>query len=255
MRSSRRAAGSKSMTRMRRSPTPRSGCGRQPVGSRSGTGRSTHHRDRLAGNASPRHRRCRCVFTRISLCTTIGDDSAVTPSSAVKRCAALLQRIDEQYPHFEWRTLAVRGERLVLDSEPAVRRLRERDRLSARVREVDDDGRIIYDGRFDEDDFEGAYRELERRYYAGEGAAFAESGTSATEWMIALQPGRLRPIVRRAHRSRTCVSRTGRAQPSADRSAAEFRASVRGTEHDGRLGADMAFGRVLAVAGIVRCPL
>ena len=29
------------------------------------------------------------------------------------------------------------------------------------------------DGRFDEDDFEGAYRELERRYYAGEGAAFA----------------------------------------------------------------------------------
>ncbi len=28
-------------------------------------------------------------------------------------------------------------------------------------------------GRFDEDDFDGAYRELDRRYYAGEGAAFA----------------------------------------------------------------------------------
>ena len=40
--------------------------------------------------------------------------------------------------------------------------------------ELGDDGRIGYEGRFDEDDFEGAYRELERRYYAGEGAAFAE---------------------------------------------------------------------------------
>ena len=43
-------------------------------------------------------------------------------------------------------------------------------------REVDDDGRIAYEGRFDEDDFEDAYRELDRRYYAGEGAAFAEAG-------------------------------------------------------------------------------
>ena len=42
--------------------------------------------------------------------------------------------------------------------------------------EVDDDGRIAYEGRFDEDDFEGAYRELEHRYYAGEGAAYAEVG-------------------------------------------------------------------------------
>ena len=43
------------------------------------------------------------------------------------------------------------------------------------VREIDDDGRFIYHGRFDEDDFDGAYRELERRYFAGEGAAFAEA--------------------------------------------------------------------------------
>ena len=42
------------------------------------------------------------------------------------------------------------------------------------VQEVDDDGLLVYEGRFDEDDFEGAYRELEHRYYAGEGAAFAE---------------------------------------------------------------------------------
>ena len=43
------------------------------------------------------------------------------------------------------------------------------------MREIGDDGRLHYHGRFDEDDFEGAYRELERRYYAGEGAAFAGS--------------------------------------------------------------------------------
>ena len=30
--------------------------------------------------------------------------------------------------------------------------------------EIGDDGLQIYEGRFDEDDFEGAYRELERRY-------------------------------------------------------------------------------------------
>ena len=42
------------------------------------------------------------------------------------------------------------------------------------VLEVGDDGRIVYHGRFDEDDFENAYRELERRYYAGEGARVCE---------------------------------------------------------------------------------
>ena len=42
------------------------------------------------------------------------------------------------------------------------------------MHEVDESGRVIYEGRFDEDDFEGAYRELAHRYCAGEGAAFAE---------------------------------------------------------------------------------
>ena len=59
------------------------------------------------------------------------------------------------------------------------------------VTEIDGDGRISYYGRFDEDDFEGAYRELDRRYYAGKGAAFAEAGTALTEWMIALNRGDL----------------------------------------------------------------
>ena len=52
--------------------------------------------------------------------------------------------------------------------------------------EVGDDGLIRYDGRFDGDDFEGAYRELERRYYAGEGAAYAESGATVADSIVAV---------------------------------------------------------------------
>ena len=79
------------------------------------------------------------------------------------------------------------------------------------VHEVGDDGRIVYEGRFDEDDFEGAYRELDRRYYAGEGAAFAEAGATATDWVIGFNRSELTgysassPLLK-------CVSRTDRAQ-------------------------------------------
>ena len=53
------------------------------------------------------------------------------------------------------------------------------------VIEIDDDGRIVYEGRFD-DDFEAAYRELDRRYYLGEGADFAEAGSAQTEAIVAV---------------------------------------------------------------------
>ena len=83
---------------------------------------------------------------------------------------AAVERLLGQYPRFEWRRLAVRGERLELDWsrwwDDA-----GNETTHLHVFEIGDDGRITYDGRFDEDDFEGAYRELERRYYAGEGAA------------------------------------------------------------------------------------
>ena len=99
-----------------------------------------------------------------------------------------VERIFEQYSQFEGHTLAVRGDTLQL----------ARSRWSneagyettyLHVTEIDGDGRISYYGRFDEDDFEGAYRELDQRYYAGEGAAFAEAGALVTEWMIALNRG------------------------------------------------------------------
>ena len=70
------------------------------------------------------------------------------------------ERILAQYSHFEGRTLAVRGERLHLgwtrwSNESGF------ETCYLVVHEVDENGRIIYEGRFDEDDFEGAYRELD----------------------------------------------------------------------------------------------
>ena len=101
---------------------------------------------------------------------------------------AAVERVCEQYNHFEARTLAVRGERCALawhrSSDDAGNESTHFD-----VLEVGDDGRIAYFGRFDEDDFEGAYRELEHRYYAGEGASFAEAGTVTTDWIIAMNRG------------------------------------------------------------------
>ena len=93
------------------------------------------------------------------------------------------------------------------------------------VHEVGDDGRVVYEGRFDEDDFESAYRELDRRYYSGEGAAFAEAGATATDWVIGFNRsdfdwifGELTsPEVRFENRSRSVFP---------DRSAAQFRESV-----------------------------
>lgn len=102
---------------------------------------------------------------------------------AALRAAA--KRKHAQYPHCHWRTLAVRGETLLM--------LRARwwddagnETTTLDVVEVALDGSIRYQGRFDEDDFWGAYGELERRYYAGEGAAFAESGHAASAWVQAI---------------------------------------------------------------------
>jgi hypothetical protein len=97
-------------------------------------------------------------------------------------------RVLEQYNHFQVRVLAVRGEKLNLNwtrwSDDA-----GNETVFLHVCEVDDDGRLKYGARFDEDDFEGAYRELDRRYYAGEGAAFAEPGAMVTDWLIAMNNG------------------------------------------------------------------
>jgi len=54
------------------------------------------------------------------------------------------------------------------------------------VIELGEDGLITSLLYFDEDDFCSAYGELENRYYAGEGAAYAENGLPSADWVIAI---------------------------------------------------------------------
>src|SRR5262249_53463179 len=137
-------------------------------------------------------------------------------------CAAA-DRILAQYTQFEVHTVAVRGEHLGL-SRTRCSDAAGNETTHLHVSEVGDDGRITYEGRFDEDDFEGAYRELERRYYVGEGAAFADAGAVSTNSMIAFNQGDLdrafgeliAPELRLENRSRSAFP---------DRSASDFRAS------------------------------
>ncbi len=88
------------------------------------------------------------------------------------------ERILEQYSQFEGRTLAVRGERLHLGwSRWSNESGFETSYLI--VHEVGDDGRFIYDGRFDEDDFEGAYRELDATLLRRRGCGVRRGGRSS----------------------------------------------------------------------------
>jgi ketosteroid isomerase-like protein len=98
------------------------------------------------------------------------------------------ERIRAQYNHFEGHTLAVRGDRLHLGRTHWTNDSGFETRYLI-LHEVDENGRIVYEGRFDDDDFDSAYRTLEERYYAGEGLAFAAAGARTTDWTIALNSG------------------------------------------------------------------
>ena len=146
------------------------------------------------------------------------------PIEGIAEMRTAVERLIEQYPRAQWRTLAVRGECLELRwsrwSDDAGN---ETTNLS--VLELTEDGLIGYHGRFDEDDFESAYRELVTRYYTGEGAAYAEAGAVEADYMAAMNRGDLdrvfgelsTPDIHIENRSRSVFP---------DRSAAEFRASV-----------------------------
>lgn len=79
--------------------------------------------------------------------------------------------------------------------------------------------------RFDGDDFDSAYRELEQRYYAAQSPEFTASGPVTTEWIIALNRSDLdrifadivTPDFRVESQSRSVFG---------DRSAAQVRASL-----------------------------
>uniref|UniRef100_UPI001C3F3BD5 YybH family protein n=1 Tax=Mycobacterium neglectum TaxID=242737 RepID=UPI001C3F3BD5 len=148
------------------------------------------------------------------------------PISGRTEFRAAFERILAQYSHFERRVLAVRGDRLNLHkgrwSDDS-----GNETAYLHVYEMDDNGLQIYEGRFDEDDFEGAYRELQRRYCAGEGASFAAGVGVGTEWLIAANNGDFdrvfgelsHPDLRTGNRSRSGFP---------DRTAAELRASFDG---------------------------
>lgn len=106
--------------------------------------------------------------------------------SAAIRAAS--ERLRTQYSRFMLRTLAVRGDTLSITqawwSDES-----GNTSIQLILGEIDDHGRISYHATFDEDDFEAAYRELERRYYAGEGAAAARSGLVNADYVAAMNRG------------------------------------------------------------------
>jgi class 3 adenylate cyclase/ketosteroid isomerase-like protein len=136
---------------------------------------------------------------------------------------AALERLCEQYSHFESRMLAVRGEHLALSlnrwSDDA-----GNETTDLIVAEVDDEGKVVYQGRFDED-FAGAYREMDRRYYRGEGAALAESGAAGTEWTLALNRNDFDAMFEEFMTSDCCITNRSRSA-FPDRSAAEYRTTL-----------------------------
>jgi hypothetical protein len=81
---------------------------------------------------------------------------------------------------------------------------------------------FIYEGRFDEDNFEGAYRELTRRYCAGEGAAFAGPTTFLAEYLTAINKGAFDRVFRELTDPCMCVENRSRSGLP-DRSAAQLR--------------------------------
>ncbi|OYN82102.1 AAA family ATPase [Mycolicibacterium sphagni] len=149
--------------------------------------------------------------------------------AAVRAASA---RLRGHYTRFMLRTLAVRGDTLNL-SQAVWSDEAGNQTISLVIGETDTDGRIVYHGTFDENDFESAYRELERRYYAGAGAAHAAEGAGMIELVLAENRGDLdstfsmfAPGLQIESRSRSVFPR---------RSTAELRRSVE--ELGGMVGA------------------
>ncbi|TPG36971.1 hypothetical protein [Mycolicibacterium hodleri] len=157
----------------------------------------------------------------------IVDRRAMSGAPFIGREAGLanLRRLLVDYPDLDIVPLAVRGERLALvEYRGCTPGGYEATYLN--VNEVDDNGQIVEQVRFDGGDFESAYRELEQRYYAGEGAAFASGGAVSTDVVIALNRGdfdmAFGDLVAAADYRVTSRSRS----VFGDRSAAETRASL-----------------------------
>ena len=100
----------------------------------------------------------------------------------VRKALALLF---QQYNHFETHMLAVQ-EKSYDGSAPDWFDDAGNEGVFLSLFEFTADGRLGQWCCFDEDDFWSAYRELETRYYSGEGAQFAEYGLASAEWVTAI---------------------------------------------------------------------
>ncbi len=145
------------------------------------------------------------------------------PISSVDAMRTAAERVFRQYTRFENRMLAVRGDRLALGwslwSDEA-----GNEATHLHLVGVDEDGLINYHARFEADDFDSAYRELESRYYAGEGAASAECGLFAAEYVATMNRGDFDTMFNELSSPGFRFENRGRS-PFPDRSARELRAS------------------------------
>ena len=174
------------------------------------------------------------------------------PIDDIAGARAAIERILAQYSQFDADVLAVRGEGLTL-ARSRVSDDSGNETSDLIVLEVDVDGRIIYEGRFDQD-FDGAYRELEKRYYTGEGAAFAEAGATVTEWTLALNRADFDTLFDELTASDFRIENRSRSA-FPDRSPGEYRATLEELDRDGSLGAIVEFSHILAVFELRRSPL
>jgi hypothetical protein len=154
------------------------------------------------------------------------DRRAMPAAPCIGREAGIvgLRRLLADYPEVDVVTLAVRGESLAL-VEWRCRNPSGFEATYLNVHEFDAIGQVVVQVRFDGDDFEGAYRELEQRYYAGEGAAFAAGGAVWTDYVVGTNrrdfDGVFSGVVASDFHLK-CRSRSA----FGDRSAAEYRASL-----------------------------
>jgi ketosteroid isomerase-like protein len=137
---------------------------------------------------------------------------------------AAFERLHAQFDRFTLHVLAVRGDNLHLSRTSWADGSGNQSTYLA-VGMIDQQGRALYHAVFDEDDFDSAYRELESRYYDGEGIEFARSGLVNAEYVAAMNRDDFDtmlselswPDLRIENRSRSGFP---------DRSAADLRASL-----------------------------
>ncbi|TXI42877.1 MAG: hypothetical protein E6Q57_14015, partial [Mycobacterium sp.] len=145
------------------------------------------------------------------------------PIVGVAGVRAAITRLRKQFTRFDLHSLAFRGDRLHLTQQCWSDESGNESRGLGLV-ELDESGRVSYHGVFDEDDFDSAYRELERRYYAGEGEAFAQNGLFAADYVATMNRGDFDTMFNELSSADFRFQNRGRS-PFPDRSARELRAS------------------------------